>query len=43
MEEGVNNKEYDKNVKNDEEKEVEFSDETSPVNMEEGVNDRSRY
>ena len=40
MEEGVNNRIYDKNGKNDEEKEAESPDDTSPDEMEEGLNDR---
>ena len=40
MEEGVSDRKYDKNGKNDEEKESECLDDTSPVDIEEGVNDR---
>ena len=39
MEEGVNDRNYDKN-KNTEGKEAECPDDTSTVDMEEGVNDR---
>ena len=40
MEEGANVRKYDKNEKNDEDKEAESPDDTSPVDTEEGVNDR---
>ena len=40
MEEGVSDRKYDKNEKNDEEKEAEFPDDTSPVDIEEGLSDR---
>ena len=40
MEVGVNDRKYDKNEKNDEEKEAEYPDYTCPVEMEEGVNIR---
>ena len=42
MEEGVNDRKYEKNRKYDEEKEAEFPDETSLVDMEEGVNYRKK-
>ena len=38
MEEGVSDRKDDKNEKNDEEKEVKFPNDTSPIEMEEGVN-----
>ena len=40
MEEGVNDKKYDKNEKKDEGKEAECPDYTSPVDMEECLGDR---
>ena len=40
MEEGVSDGKYDKNEKNNEEKEAECPNDTSPVEMEEGVNNR---
>ena len=40
MEEDVNDRNYNKNEKYDEEKESEFPDDTSPLEMEEGVSDR---
>ena len=40
MEEGTNDRKYDKNEKNDEEKEAECPQDTYPVDMEEGVSDR---
>ena len=40
MEEGVKDRKYDKNEKNDEEKEAEFLDDTFSVDIEEGVSDR---
>ena len=39
MQEGVSDRKYDNNEKNDEEKEAEFLDDTSPDDMEEGVHD----
>ena len=39
MEEGVNDIKYDNNEKNDEEKETECLDDTSPDEMEERVSD----
>ena len=41
MEEGENDRNYGKNEKNDEEKEAECLDDTSPVDMEEGVSDKN--
>ena len=40
MKEGVNDRKDEKNEKNDEEKESEFRDDTSPVDMEECVSGR---
>ena len=40
MQEGLSDRNDDKNEKNYEEKEAECPDDTSPVEMEEGVNDR---
>ena len=40
MLEGVNDRKYENNEKNDGGKEAEFPDDTFPVGMEEGVNDR---
>ena len=37
MEEGVNDRKDDKNEKNDEGKEAEFPDDTSPIDIEVGV------
>ena len=39
MEEGENDRNYGKNEKNDEGKEAEYLDDTSPDEMEEGVSD----
>ena len=41
MEEGVNDRNDDKNEKNDQEKEAECLDKIFPVDVEEGVNDRN--
>ena len=41
MEEGVNDRKYDKNEKNDEEKDTECPDDTLPVDIEESVGDRN--
>ena len=38
MEEGVNDRNYDKNEKNDKKKNAKCHDDTCPVDMEEGVN-----
>ena len=40
MEKGVCDRKDDKNEKNDEEKEAKLSDDTSPIEEEEGANDR---
>ena len=40
MEDGVNDRKYDKNEKNDEEQETECPDDTYLVDTEEGVSDR---
>ena len=40
MEEGASDRKYDKNENNDEEKEAELSDDTSPIEEEKGETDR---